>query len=117
NAEADEAHDENNADRLQQRRHEFRDGAVDGDGLIGDELRLDTNRQICGHPRHQSLDVCAESEDVTAIPHCDRKADGWFAIYAKLRLRRVGIVTPYLRNIAKPKNTSAGDEIDVRDIL
>ena len=41
------------------------------------------------------LDVCAEGKNVTAVPHRDRKPDGRFAIYSKLRLRRVGIVTPY----------------------
>ena len=81
--EADEAHDENDGDRLQQRRHEFGDGAVDGDGLVRDEFRLDADRQVCGNPRHQSLDVCAESKNVTAFSHGDRKPDGRFAIYTK----------------------------------
>ena len=32
----------------QQRRHEFGDGAVDRDGLVRNELRLDADRQVCG---------------------------------------------------------------------
>ena len=116
-AEADEADDENNGDRLQQRRHEFRDGAVDGDGLVRNEFRLDADGQVRGNRRHQFLDVCAEGKNVTAVPHRDRKPDGRFAIYSKLRLRRVGIVTPYLRDIAEAEHASARDEIGVRDIL
>ncbi len=73
--------------------------------------------RVCGDPRHQLLDVCAESKNVTAIPHRDCKPDGRFAIYTKLRLRRVGIITPYFRDIAKAEHASAGDEIDVRDVL
>ena len=115
--EADEAHGENDRDRLQQRCHEFGDGAVDGDGLVRDQFRLDADRQVRGNRRHKFLDVCAERKNVTAVPHRDRESDGRFAIYSKLRLWRVGIVTPYLRDIAKTEHTSAGDEIGVRDIL
>jgi len=42
---------------------------------------------------------------------------GGFAIYTKLRLWRVGIITPYLRDIAEAEHASARDEIGVRDIL
>ena len=82
-AEADEADDEDDGDRLQQRRHEFGDGAVDRDGLVRNEFRLDADRQVCGDPRHQSLDVCAERKNVTAVAHRDCKPDGRFAIDTK----------------------------------
>ena len=56
---------------------------VDGDGLVGDELRLDAERQVGGEPRHRLLDVRAERQDVAAVAHRDRKADGRFAIDAE----------------------------------
>ena len=81
--EADEAHDENDRDRLQQRCHEFGDGAVDGDGLVRDQFRLDADGQVRRDPRHQLLDVPAEGKNVPALPHGDRKPDSRFAIHAK----------------------------------
>ena len=48
NAEADEAHRQNDRDRLPQRRHELGDRALDRHRLIGDQFRLDAERQIGG---------------------------------------------------------------------
>jgi hypothetical protein len=63
-AETDEAHDENDGNRLPQRRHELADRLVHDDGLVRDHFRLDSDRQIRGDLRHRFLDVSAERKNV-----------------------------------------------------
>ena len=43
-----------------------RDGVVDRDGLVGDQLRLDADGQVGGDRRHRRLDVRAQRQDVAA---------------------------------------------------
>ena len=45
--------DEDDGDRLPQRGHEFGDGALDRHRLVGDQLRLDADRQIGGDLGHR----------------------------------------------------------------
>ena len=55
----------------------------DRHGLIGDQHRLDADRQIGGDLRHRPLDVLAEREDVAAVAHGDGKADRRLAVDAE----------------------------------
>ena len=53
------------------------------------------------------LMFCAERKNVPAVAHGDGKPDGRLAIDPKLRLRRVGIAAPHLRDVAQAKHASA----------
>ena len=101
----------------QQRCHEFGDGVVDGDGLVGDQLRLDADRQVGRDLAPSLLDVLAERQDVAAVAHGDRKADRRLAVDAEQRLRRVGDNRGGPGDIAQPEHAAADDEVDVRDVL
>ncbi|MNX94229.1 hypothetical protein D3C86_1264540 [compost metagenome] len=55
-AKADEAYDENDCNRLEQRRGEAGDRFIDHGRLIGHTMHIDTNRQI----RHHTLHLCIQ---------------------------------------------------------
>ena len=58
--------------------------------LIGDQLRLDADRQIGGDLAMAFLMFLPKREDVAAVAHGDRKADRRLAVDAEHRLRRIG---------------------------
>ena len=77
NAEADEADGHNDArSACSSEIMNSPNGIFDECGLVGDERRLDTDREVRGRLGDRALDVAAECEDVAALAHRDRKADG-----------------------------------------
>ena len=67
--------DQDDADRLPERRHEFRDRAFDGHRLVRDQDRLDAQRQFGLRIGHHLLDVFAQRQDVAAVAHGDSQPD------------------------------------------
>lgn len=106
-----------NGDSLKERGHEFADRASHHDGLVGNEDRLDSNREIGGDLRHHLLDVSAERKNVAAVAHCDGKPDCGLAVDPEHRLRRIHVAAPHLRDVAQPNRAPSCDEIDAGDVL
>src|SRR6185295_1373123 len=102
---------------LPQRRHELRDGVLDGHGLIGDQLRIDAPWKVGRNLRHRLLDVSAECKDVAAVAHRYCEAYRGFAVDPELRLRRIGKAAPDLRDIAEADHPAAGNEVGAQYIL
>ena len=91
---------------------------IDDFGLVGDQCRLDADRQIGGDPAHRGLDVAAQRQDIAAVAHRDGKPDRRFSVDPEHRLRRVGVAAAHLGDIAQPQDPpSPSREIDVADIL
>ena len=90
-------------------------------GLVGhagrEGRRRDAERQLRGDVGHGLHDVLAQGEDVAAVAHGDREADGWLAVDTKHRLRRIGKGAPDLSDVAEAEHASAGGEVDVEHIL
>ena len=93
-AERQEADAEHDGDRLHQRLGELADGLVHDVWLVGDQMRLDTDRHITRNLGHACLDVPAECLDVAVASHGDGKADGRLAIVSERRLRRIDVAAP-----------------------
>ena len=64
---------------------------LDDHRLVGDEMRLDPDRQVVRDLRHLVRHILAEDEIVAALGHRDRQADRRLAVEAEHRLRRVGV--------------------------
>ena len=116
-AEADEADDHDDGDGLPQRGHELADGGSDRYGLVGNQLRLDADRQVAGDLGHDLLDVLAQCEDVAAVAHGDGKPDRRLAVHAKHRLRWIREGAADLGDVAEAKHAAADREVDVADVL
>lgn len=97
---------------MPERGREFRYGVVDRHRLIGHQDRFDSHGEIGRDDRHGLLDFVAQSQNVAAVLHGDGKADRGFAVDPELRLRRIDIAAPDLRDIAKAQHPSIDREVD-----
>ena len=100
-AEGEQADSKDDGDRLPQRLHEVVHRVLDGDGLVGDERRLDPNGQVRLDLGHGVLDVAPEGEDVAARAHGDGEPDAFSSVDAEHRLRRVGRAARDARDVAQ----------------
>ncbi len=98
------------------RRGELVDGEIDRDRLVGDQGRLDADRQLGLDLGHRMADVAAERQDVAAVAHRDREADRGLAVHPEHRLRRVGVAAADLGDVAQADDAVAGDEVDVQEV-
>ena len=115
-AEADEARDEDDGDRLPERRHEVGDRVIDGHGLVGNQMRFDAERQVGRDPHHRLPDIVAERQDIAAVPHGDAEADRLLPVDAKHRLRRVGRAALHRCDIGQPNHPVPHREVHVEKI-
>ena len=91
---------------------------LDRDRLVGDERRLDADRQVRRDLGHGLLDVVPEGQDVAARAHGDGEPDA----PARPLTRNIGCggsagprVT--LRDVAEADHPAVGDEVDGQDVL
>ncbi len=113
---ADEAAHENDDDGLPQRGHEVVDGMVHRDSLVGDQHRLDADRQVGLDLGHLLAHVLAERQDVAGIAHGDRQADGRLAVDTEHRLRRVGEAASHRGDVTEAEYPLAGDDVHRLDV-
>ena len=88
-------------DGLPQGLHELVDRVLDRHGLVGDERRLDADRQVRRDLRHGVLDVVPEGQDVAALAHGDGEPDALLSVDAEHRLRRIGGTARDARDVAQ----------------
>ena len=74
-AEREEAHQQDDAERLDECSEEFRHRSVDDVWLIRDLRDFDPDRKLGGDRLHRLLEVLAERQNVAAILHRDAKAE------------------------------------------
>ena len=115
--ETHEAADEDDQDRLPERRHEVVDRDVDGDRLVGHQHGLDAEGQVGLDVGHLLAKVAAQRQDVAGIAHRDREPDRRLPVDAEHRLRRVDEATPDGGDIAQPEDAVAGHEVDRFEVL
>ena len=77
------------------------DRMLDGDGLVGDERRLDTGWQVRRDLRHGLRDVAPQRQDVAAFAHGDGEPDALTSVDAKHRLRGIGRPARDMRDVAE----------------
>ena len=90
---------------------------LDGHGLVGDERRLDPDRQVRRDLRHGVLDVAPERQDVAALAHGDGEPDALSSVDAEHRLRRVGGTARDMRDVAQANDPAVRDEVDRQNVL
>ena len=115
-AKADDAHRHDDGDRLPERFHELADRGLDDDRLVGDQRRVDAERQVGDALVDRLFHVAAERQNVAAVAHGDGEADRRLAVDAKHRLRRIGIAAPDGRDVAQPDQPAVGQEVDVEKV-
>ena len=116
-AEADEADDEDDGDRLPERRHELGDGAPTVTAWSATRMGSMPIGRSAVISAIASLMLLAQREDVAAVAHGDGKADGRLAVDAEHRLRRIGKAAPDLGDVAEAEHAAADGEVDVRHVL
>ena len=116
-AEADQADREDDGDGLPEGLHELVHRVLDRHGLVGDERRLDPDRQVRDDLRHGLLDVASERQDVAALAHGDGEPDGVLSVDAEHRLRRIGGTARHARDVAQADHPAVRDEIDRQEVL
>ena len=84
--------------------------------LIGDQTRLNAERQIRGEVAHRLFDIFAKREHVAALAHRNRDSYRWLSTDAEKRLRRVGIAPLDLSQIDEPKQPIVDVEIDLLQV-
>ena len=117
NAEAEQADAQHDGNGLPQGLHEFVDRVLDGHRLVGDQHRLDADRQVLRDSRHRFGDVVSKGHDVAALAHGDGDADALLAVDAEHRLRRIGGPTRNLGDVTQTDDAAPGHEVDVENIL
>ena len=100
-AEAEEADGKDDGDGLPQRLHEVVDRVLDGNRLVGDQRRLDADRQVRRDLGHGALDIAPERQHVAALAHGDGEPDALPSVDAEHRLRRVGGAARDVRDVAQ----------------
>ena len=75
-AKADEADDQHDPDRLEQRFREAADGLLDDSGLVGDEVHPHADGKLRDDLRHAAFKRLAKLQNVAIGLHTDGKPDG-----------------------------------------
>ena len=82
---------------------EFADGVINHRGLVGNQRRLDAERQVGRSSSPiDSRHVLAKREDVAAVAHGDGQANGRLAVDAEHRLRWIGEAAANFGDVAQP---------------
>ena len=84
--------------------------------MIGDERRLDADRQVGRDLVHGPLNVAAERQDVAALPHGDGEADGRLAVDPEHRLRRIDEDAPDVGNVAQSEQAAVRGDVDRQNV-
>ncbi len=116
-AEAHEAADEDDQDRLPQGRHEIVDRHIDGDRLVGNQRRLDSDRQVGLDVGHLFSEIRSQCQDIAGVTHGDRETDRGLAVDAEHRLRRVDETAAHGGDIAQPDDAVTYDKVDCFDVV
>ena len=111
-AETDEADDENDHHRLEQRMGELVDGVLDDAGLVGDEVDADADRQLGGDLVQLASQRLAEVQHIGARLHADGEADGGLAIVAEQRGRRVDVAALDVDHVAEAEEAVVDAQIE-----
>ncbi len=90
---------------------------LDRHRLVGDERRLDSDRQVRRDLRHGLLDVAPEGQDVAALAHGDGEPDAVPSVDAEHRLRGVCGTARDARDVAQANYPAVRDEVDRQDVL
>ena len=97
----EETHRQDDGDRLQQALHEFVDVAPHHFRLIRHLGEFQAHGQGGGQARGRGPDLLSQCHDVAATDHRHRQAHGYVPVPVEVRLRRIGVATPHLRNISQ----------------
>ena len=115
--EADQADRKNDGDGLPEGLQELIHRFLDGDGLVGDERRLDADGQVRRDLAHGLRDVAPEGQDVAAGAHRDGDPDAVLAVDAEDRLRGVGRAARDTPDVPQADHAAIRDEVDGQDVL
>jgi hypothetical protein len=90
---------------------------LDGDGLVGDEGRLDADGEVRRDLAHGLGDVAPEGQDVAAGAHRDGDPDAVLAVDAEDRLSGVGRAARDTPDVPQADDAAIRDEVDGQDVL
>src|SRR6185312_10731596 len=115
--EAEEAHSEDDGDRLPERLHEIIHRGFHDARLLRDQPRLDPDREVGDDGAHGQLHVAPQLEHIAAAAHGDRESHGRLTVEAEQGLRRIRVGALDGGNVAQTEDPSVDDEVDVLDVL
>ena len=105
-AERQEAHQENDPQRLDECFDELGNGMLDDLRLVGDLRDLDPHRKLGDDCIHRGFEVLPQRNDVAAVLHGDAQAEGGLAALADDEARRVLVATLDSGDVAEAENPS-----------
>ena len=116
-AEAEQAHQQHDAERHRELHHELVDRRGDVDGLVGHLVERHPERQRLCDGRGPVLQRLAECETVPALLHDRREHDGGLALMADEVGRRVLVAAADLGDVGELQRPPGGDDRRVGDRL
>ena len=120
-AERQKAHQEHDAERLDEGLDELRNRMLHDRRLVGDLRHLDADRKLGDDRLHRGLEVLAEREDVGAVLHRNAEAERGLAAFPHDEGRRVLVAALDRGDVAEPEDAAVDlhrhrrDRIDARE--
>jgi len=100
-SEADEADEQNDQHGFSERTREVTYGLLNYLWLVGDQMRIDSHRQVLLDPAHRCRDVFADFQYVSALHHSHGQTDCRLTVVAEERTGRILVATGHSRKISK----------------
>jgi hypothetical protein len=116
-SEGQKADGEHDCDGFPERLREAADRGSGDDRLIGDEVRLDPDRQIGLDLFRAPPQRVTEAQNVGALGGSHRQADGRLAVEPKHWLRQIGIPSPNRRDVSQAVKSPVGVKVDISQAL
>ena len=115
--EAEEAHHENDDDRLDERLGEAADGLLHDLGLVRDEVELDADGETLHQASGRFVEALAEGKIVAARDHVDADADGGLAVDAECLGGRIAVAGTDLGDVGQLVEASVHPKVEIGDAL
>ncbi|MCY1431408.1 hypothetical protein D9M71_473750 [compost metagenome] len=116
-AEGEKAHQQHDGQRLDQHLHELTDTGFHRRRLVGDFAQLHAGREVLLDAGEFDFQCLAQYQDVTAVLHGHRQADGILRHEAHARRRWIIETTPHISHIGDTEGAITDADREVPDLL
>ena len=116
-AQREEAHQQHDHQRFDQHLHEFADAGLHRRRLVGHLAQRQARRQRVLQALELGVQVFTQGENVAAVLHRHRQADGVFAQKAHARFGRVAEAAEHLGDVAQAQGAAVHVDGETADLL
>ncbi len=116
-AEGEEAHQQHNGQRLDQHLHELANTGFHRRRLVGNFTQLHAGREVFLDAGKLDFQRLAQHQDVTAVLHCHRQADGVLRHEAHARRRWIVETTAHVGHVGDAESAITDTDREVLDLV